>query len=264
MLRTPRLHIAALDPSRASPHCAAKSVESEGRRSAWDPGMDLAVILFVSMFCASSPLPAMAARPQNAPQAAPSTKAAETTTPQDPATAPSPENPSVQPASSAGAPAQTPSGQHPPITAKRPRHKKKVIASDCNIATGSSPAVPGNVAGSAQNSGTSSTAADCPPSKVIVRHGGTSEPSIQLAGGAAGGQTSHQRDTANQMLETTDANLKKIAGRQLSSSEQDMVNQIRQFMAQSKAAVDSGDLERARTLAWKAQLLSEELVKPKQ
>jgi hypothetical protein len=66
------------------------------------------------------------------------------------------------------------------------------------------------------------------------------------------------------MLETTDANLKKIAGRQLSSSEQDMVNQIRQFMAQSKAAVDSGDLERARTLAWKAQLLSEELVKPKQ
>jgi hypothetical protein len=83
-----------------------------------------------------------------------------------------------------------------------------------------------------------------------------------LAGGAAGSQTSNQRDTANQMLEATDANLKKIAGRQLSSSEQDMVNQIRQFMTQSKAAVDAGDLERARTLAWKAQLLSQELVKP--
>lgn len=63
------------------------------------------------------------------------------------------------------------------------------------------------------------------------------------------------------MLGTTDANLKQIAGRQLSATQQDMVNQIRQFMDQSKAAVVDGDLERARTLAWKAQLLSEELVK---
>ena len=96
-----------------------------------------------------------------------------------------------------------------------------------------------------------------------MRQGGTSEPSIQLAGGAAA-QTSHERDTANQMLGTTEANLKTLAGRQLSPNQQDMVNQARQFMEQSKAAVDAGDLERARTLAWKAQLLSEELVKPEQ
>jgi hypothetical protein len=63
------------------------------------------------------------------------------------------------------------------------------------------------------------------------------------------------------MLGTTDANLKQIAGRQLSATQQDMVNQIRQFVGQSKAAVVDGDLERARTLAWKAQVLSEELVK---
>jgi hypothetical protein len=96
---------------------------------------------------------------------------------------------------------------------------------------------------------------------VVVRQGGTSEPSIQLAGGPAD-QTAHQRDAANQILGSADANLKKIAGHQLSSNQQDMVNQIRQFMGQSKAAIDSGDLERARTLAWKAQVLSEELVKP--
>jgi hypothetical protein len=63
------------------------------------------------------------------------------------------------------------------------------------------------------------------------------------------------------MLGTTDANLKQIAGRQLSATQQAMVNQIRQFMHQSKKAVVDGDLERARTLAWKAQVLSEELVK---
>jgi len=97
---------------------------------------------------------------------------------------------------------------------------------------------------------------------VIVRQGGTSEPSIQLAGGPAPGQTSTQRDTANQMLDATEANLKKIAGKPLTSNQQEMVNQTRQFIQQSKAAVEAGDLERARTLAWKAQVLSEELVKP--
>jgi hypothetical protein len=83
-----------------------------------------------------------------------------------------------------------------------------------------------------------------------------------LAGGTASDQTAHQRDTANQMLESAEANLKKIAGRQLTSNQQDMVNQIRQFMGQSKTSSEAGDLERARTLAWKAKLLSEELVKP--
>jgi hypothetical protein len=66
------------------------------------------------------------------------------------------------------------------------------------------------------------------------------------------------------MLAATEANLKKISEQQLNSNQQDMVTQIRQFMQQSKAAVADGDLERARTLAWKAQLLSDELVKPPQ
>jgi hypothetical protein len=98
---------------------------------------------------------------------------------------------------------------------------------------------------------------------VIVQQGGTSDSSIQLAGGAVGTK-SPQRDNANQMLAATEANLKKISGQQLNANQQDMVTQIRQFMQQSKAAVVDGDLERARTLAWKAQLLSDELVKPPQ
>jgi len=80
-----------------------------------------------------------------------------------------------------------------------------------------------------------------------------------LVGGDA---TSHERDAANQMLAATDANLKKIEGTQLSSSQQDMIAQIRQFMDQSKKATAAGDAEQARTLAWKAKTLSEELVGP--
>lgn len=94
-----------------------------------------------------------------------------------------------------------------------------------------------------------------------MQQGGTADKSIQLAG-ATPGTSANQKDTANQMLAATESNLKKISGQQLNSSQQEMVSQIRQFMAQSKAAVGDGDMERARTLAWKAQVLSEELVKP--
>ena len=142
--------------------------------------------------------------------------------------------------------------------ARRRRHKKKVVAQNCdmNAANAGSPS---------QTAGTQSAAAagqtaqtPCPPPKTIVRHGGTSEPSIQLAGD----QPPKERDNTNQMLSATDANLKKLEGHQLSTNQQDMVGQVRQFMQQSRTAMDAGDFARSRTLAWKAQLLSEELVKP--
>jgi hypothetical protein len=56
--------------------------------------------------------------------------------------------------------------------------------------------------------------------------------------------------------------LKKAAGLQLNASQQEMASQIKQFMAQSKAALGAGDLERGHNLAMKAHLLSDELVKP--
>jgi len=234
--------------------------------------MTLAAIFLVSIFCASAAPPLMAAGHQTTQQAAPEAKPPEPAATPDPGTAPAAQNPptSSQATPSPATPAKTSAGQtRSATTAKRPHHKKKVLPPNCDnapatgqAAPGSSPAAADPAAGSAPKAAASNPATNCPPSKVIVRQGGTAEPSIQLAGGTAGNQTSHERDTANQMLESTDANLKKIAGRQLTSNQQDMVSQIRQFMDQSKAAITAGDLERARTLAWKAQLLSEELVKP--
>ena len=104
-----------------------------------------------------------------------------------------------------------------------------------------------------------SPATNCPPEKIIVRQGGTAEPSIQLAGGD---QAAQKRDAVKQMLGSAEANLKKIAGLQLSNTQQATVSQIRQFVDQSKAALAAGDVERGHTLAWKAQLLSADLVKP--
>jgi len=63
-------------------------------------------------------------------------------------------------------------------------------------------------------------------------------------------------------MAATEENLKKIEGRQLNPSQQEMVNQIKQFREQSKTAAAAGDLDRAHNLAVKAHLLSDELVKP--
>jgi len=97
--------------------------------------------------------------------------------------------------------------------------------------------------------------------KVVVRNGGAKEGSPQLAPGTSKEQELHKRANTNQLLATTDANLKSVAGRQLSSAQQSMMEQIRTYMSQSKAAADSGDLDRAHTLAYKAHLLSDELAK---
>jgi hypothetical protein len=228
--------------------------------------MTLAVILLVSIFTATSPA---ASTQSTAQQAATASAPTDTPATQDQATTPPAQNSSAPSSSpSSTTPAKKSTAQPRSAAAKRRHHKKRVLPPNCDNAqapvsqgaAGSSPAPADPAApGTTPAPGTPNP---CPPPKVIVRQGGTSEPSIQLAGGSGGNQVSHQKDTANQMLDATEENLKKIAERQLSSEQQDMVNQIHQFRDQSKAAVAAGDLDRARTLAWKAQVLSEELVKP--
>jgi hypothetical protein len=227
--------------------------------------MTLAAIFLVSVFSALSAPPSMARHPI-AQQEAPASKTPETAAKQDQPTAPAQNPVSSQPPSSPVSPAQT-SPSHSAPAAQPPHHKKRVRPPNCGTMPTSGQAASGSTSAqgdpaTAPEPATASPATNCPPPKVIVRQGGTSEPSIQLAGGPPPSQTSNQRDTANQMLDATEANLKKIAGKQLTVDQQNMVNQTRQFIQQSKAAVEAGDLERARTLAWKAQVLSEELVKP--
>jgi len=69
----------------------------------------------------------------------------------------------------------------------------------------------------------------------------------------------HSRFTTEQLLLSTDQNLAGLK-RTLSPGEQDMVAQIRLFMQQSRAAIADGDMVRARNLAMKAHLLSDDLV----
>ncbi|HEX4786527.1 MAG TPA: hypothetical protein VH350_19455 [Candidatus Sulfotelmatobacter sp.] len=214
--------------------------------------MTLRALLLILLSCVVPALPVVGGDQSAPPSAAANAEgtASQDATQSSPSTSP----PQAAPAT----PAKKPSDQNATKTTKR-RPKKKTASSNC----GSASATASNSGSATAPSSTASPSTNCPPAKVIVRQGGTSDNSIQLAG-AGPGTSANQKDTANQMLAATESNLKKISAQQLSSDQQQMVSQIRQFMEQSKAAVGDGDLERARTLAWKAQVLSEELVKPAQ
>ena len=99
------------------------------------------------------------------------------------------------------------------------------------------------------------------PGKVVVRNGGAMDDVVHLSPGGPQEQNAHNRENTAQLLATTDENLKMLASRQLSPTEQSTVDQIHAYMRQAKSAADSGDLARAHTLAFKAHLLSDDLAK---
>lgn len=99
------------------------------------------------------------------------------------------------------------------------------------------------------------------PGKVVVRNGGAKDDVIHLSPGGSQEQNAHNRDNTDQLLATTDENLKHLAGRQLSPAEQSTLDQIHSYTRQAKAAANAGDLARAHTLAFKAHLLSDDLAK---
>jgi hypothetical protein len=108
---------------------------------------------------------------------------------------------------------------------------------------------------------TAASASTATPPKKIVRNGGTADPAVQLAPGMSAEQASSQRQNTTQLLDATDANLKQIASRPMSATQQESISQIRKYMEQAKAAEQAGDVERAENLASKARLLSDDLVK---
>ena len=100
------------------------------------------------------------------------------------------------------------------------------------------------------------------PEKKVVNNGGTDEPTVDLSPEVNQKQASEQTVRTNQLLASSDANLKKISGRQLSASQGDTVKQIQSYIDQAKKAASDGDVQRAYNLAVKANLLSAELAGP--
>jgi hypothetical protein len=83
---------------------------------------------------------------------------------------------------------------------------------------------------------------------------------VQIQAEVPQGAANERRQQTEGLLQVAEGNLKKI-NRNLSDGEQSMQRQVRNFITQSRLAMQDGDLERAYNLATKAQLLSQELAK---
>ena len=93
-----------------------------------------------------------------------------------------------------------------------------------------------------------------------VQGNGSAPGNAQLAAELPAAEAMQQRQSTAQLRAFTEAGLHGLT-RTLSSDEQAMVQQIRAYLQQSRAAEADGDTERAHNLAFKANLLSRELAK---
>ncbi len=69
-----------------------------------------------------------------------------------------------------------------------------------------------------------------------------------------------QQET-NQSLDIAEKNLASTRGKRLTASQSDLVSKIKGFLKDAREAAQAGDWARARNLAKKAQVLSEELAR---
>jgi hypothetical protein len=205
--------------------------------------MSLAAVLIVCGLVASpsigvadsSAVPVIAKQNQRAQDSPPTAPPPETPTPPEQG---KPEPPSAPPQTPA--PATQSENPQPDSTAKKPatatkkRHRKRKPTAQ----------------------------PESSPAKTVVPNGSTTDPKAQIAPSVTDAQASHQRQNTTQLLDSTDANLKTLAGRQLTPSQQDTMKQIQSYVEQAKVADAAGDLQMAHNLAVKARLLSDELVKP--
>ena len=98
------------------------------------------------------------------------------------------------------------------------------------------------------------------PGKTVVPQGSAPATGSQLTPNLTAEEAERTRQNTVQLLAATEANLGNLA-QSLSREQQAMVDEIRSYMAQSRAATADGDLVRANNLAEKAHLLSNALPK---
>ena len=98
------------------------------------------------------------------------------------------------------------------------------------------------------------------PRKTVVRQGGAKEPAMQIAPGMTPAEAARERQNAEQWLRATVDRLPQL-GALTDARQQETVGQIRNYMDGARSALKEGDVRRASTLAEKAHLLAEDLLR---
>jgi hypothetical protein len=101
------------------------------------------------------------------------------------------------------------------------------------------------------------------PRKVVIHHGGTSDPVSEIVPGITLEEANRQRESAEQLLTASDTSLQQLAAHKLNAKQEETVIQIRQYMDAARNALkgNNSDTQRAHTLALKAYLLSDDILK---
>lgn len=167
--------------------------------------------------------------------------------PQQPPPAAATPQPTPTPAATEAQPAEQPQEAQPTATpAEQPKTAEKTKTKHPRHA------------GTKKSGDKSEVAHNNPPKKIIP-----AEPAPtpqQISAGPTSPNGGNNQASTDQLLQGAEANLNGIT-RTLSKDEEAMRTQIREFIKQSRAATADNDPARAHTLAVKARLLSDELVK---
>ena len=97
--------------------------------------------------------------------------------------------------------------------------------------------------------------------RVVIHHGGALEPTAQIVPGMPPEEAMRLRLNAEELLAAAGGNLRTLGARVLEPQQQETMTQIRDYMEKAQSALKDGDVRRAHTLALKAQLLADDLVK---
>jgi hypothetical protein len=161
------------------------------------------------------------------------------------------------------APAQSPTESTPPVTVPAENPPTSQTTPDTTTAPKQKPAegVEKKQAAARRKRPRKTTTHSGTPKKVVVRQGGAREPAEQIAPGVTPAEAVRQRQIAEQWLNSTDGQLKELSERSLNPQQQETIAQIRNYMNGARGALREGDVRRASTLAEKAHLLSDDLVK---
>ncbi len=105
-----------------------------------------------------------------------------------------------------------------------------------------------------------STATNTPPKPAPKPDTTQPDTNVQITAEIPQNVANARRQQTEGLLQASETNLKKI-NRALTDGEESMQRQVRNYITQSRLAMQDGDLDRAYQLASKAQQLSQELIK---
>jgi hypothetical protein len=156
---------------------------------------------------------------------------------------------------------------NPPTPAAEKKEPESEVKQKMDAGSAVEPSTPGTSPSGRSSKRTrkrpkrSASAPNGAPRRIVVREGGATEPAEQIVPGMTPVEATHQRRDAEQWLASTGDQLKQLAERKLDARQQDAVAQIHNYIDGARTALQEGDVRRASTLAQKAHLLAEDLVK---